>query len=95
MWKKFSKIDSENNIFSFIGTSCDIFFTEKAKKTTSAGIINNKLNLEWNEEIVLIITLDSYPEGLEYLNRSDIESGIGNYLISKNVPILDYYSHNY
>lgn len=29
------------------------------------------------------------------LNRSDIESGIGNYLISQGIPILDYYSHNY
>lgn len=35
---------------------------------------------------------DNPPEGLQ---RGDIERGVGNYLISKNVPILDFYSHNY
>ena len=29
------------------------------------------------------------------MRPSDIESGIGNYLIDNDVPILDYYSHNY
>lgn len=41
------------------------------------------------EAYVLIFPLVNIPDGLD---RSDIESGIGNYLISKNVPILDFYS---
>ena len=77
---------------SVIGTGCDISFSDYAKKNTPAGIINEALNFEWDEKEVLIFPLKNMPAGL---NRSDIESGIGNYLISKGVPILDYYSHNY
>lgn len=77
---------------SVVGTGCDIYFTEKTKKETSSGKINYYLNEKWNENEVLIFPLADMPDGL---NRSDIESGIGNYLISKGVPILDYYSHNY
>lgn len=79
-----------------IGVGCDIQFTKKAKENTSAGKINTFLGgeNEWDEKHVLIFPLNGI-EKLEEFNRSDIESGIGNYLIAKNVPILDYYSHNY
>lgn len=92
VWIKFSIRPDDKKIISVIGTGCDIFFTQKTKDETTAGRINQYLNLEWDDSIVLIFPLIRIPKGL---NRSDIESGIGNYLIFKGVPILDFYSHNY
>lgn len=91
VWIKFSKGKSVR-VVSVIGTSRDITFTDYAKENTAAGIINNALGLEWDEDHVLIFRLENIPQ---HLNRSDIESGIGNYLIANGIPILDYYSHNY
>lgn len=88
VWIKFA----DNGLISVIGTGCDIFFTEKTMKETTSGRINKALGLKWDESIVLIFPLKNMKYGL---NRSDIESGIGNYLISKGIPILDFYSHNY
>lgn len=88
VWIKFT----ENGLISVIGTGCDIYFTDKTKECTTAGHINKELNLNWDETVVLIFPLKNIPDGL---NRADIESGIGNYLISKDIPILDFYSHNY
>ena len=88
VWIKFTT----DNYISVIGTSCDISFSEWAKKNTTSGLINQHLNKEWDENFVLIFPLKQIPDNL---NRSDIESGIGNYLIHKGVPILDFYSHNY
>lgn len=88
VWIKFAT----NGFISVIGTGCDIYFTDNIKNVTTSGLINQKLDLEWDENMVLIFPLKNIPKGL---NRSDIESGIGNYLISKGVPILDFYSHNY
>lgn len=96
VWIKVTK----NGVIGVIGTSCDIFLdfpNDKEKYSTSDKIVEyvSKEECEgfsWDTERVLIFPLCNIPEGL---NRSDIESGIGNYLIHKNVPILDYYSHNY
>lgn len=89
-----------NDVIGVIGTSCDIFLdfpNDREKFSTSDKIVeyvakNKHKDFGWATEKVLIFPLCNIPEGL---NRSDIESGIGNYLIHKNVPILDYYSHNY
>ncbi len=88
VWIKFN---TDGHI-SVVGTSCDISFSDYAKEHTAAGIINKALNKEWDEKEVLVFPLKGMPQNLF---RSDIESGVGNYLISKQVPILDYYSHNY
>ena len=95
VWIKMTK----DNYISVIGTACDIGFGNDPKKYTTAEKILERLktkyperSFECNDEMVLIFPLKNIPEGL---NRSDIESGIGNYLISKNVPILDFYSHDY
>ena len=97
VWIKFNK----SGCISVIGVGCDIFFTEKAKRETSAGRINAFLKqmdeheeYEWDEESVLVFPLIGLNDLKEY-DRSDIESGIGNFLIANDVPILDYYSHNY
>lgn len=93
IWIKLSTTkNKKTKIISVIGTSEDIFFTEYTKKNTVSGKINLKLGLEWIEDYVYIFPLVNIPF---YLTRSDIESGIGNYLIYKGFPILDFYSHNY
>ena len=58
----------------------------------SAGILVHKLGKEWDESFVLIFPLKGIPDGY---TRSDVETAIGNMLIEKDVPILDFYSHMY
>ncbi len=95
VWIKFTK----DGYIGVIGTSRDIFFDIPEsedeytdEKHTTSGIILHHLGKKWDEDEVLIFPLFKIPSGL---NRSDIESGIGNYLIEKKVPILDFYSHDY
>lgn len=57
----------------------------------TAGIIVHKLGLSWLP-FVIVFPLPHIPEGY---TRHDIEHAVGNYLIEKHVPILDYYSHCY
>lgn len=66
-------------------------YEEKWQHNTS-GIIVHYLKKYWEDTFVLLFPLKNIPEGL---TRGVIESGIGNYLIDKKVPILDFYSHNY
>lgn len=69
---------------------------EKCKKSewkhNSSGIIIHKLREQWDDSFVLVFPLKNIPYGY---SRHDIEKAIGNYLIKKNVPILDFYSHIY
>lgn len=97
VWIKFNR----SGCISVVGVGCDIYFTSKTKEETSAGKINIFLKQleadeehEWDEESILVFPLIGLNK-LEGIDRSDIESGIGNYLIANDVPILDYYSHNY
>jgi len=53
-------------------------------------IILHYLEKEWDESFVLVFPILELPEGM---SSHKIERSIGNYLISKEVPILDYYSH--
>lgn len=66
---------------------------EKWKYTTS-GILVHSVNEEWDESFVLVFPLESNEKPCQY-NRHEIEIAIGNYLEKNNVPIIDYYSHNY
>lgn len=91
VWIKLSNVE-DSKVISVIGTSEDIYFSDRAKNETASGKINKCLGLEWEESYVFIFPLVNIPEGLY---RSDIESGIGNYLVDASFPILDYYSHNY
>lgn len=61
-------------------------------KYNTSGIIVHHLGKCWDESFVLLFPLKNIPGNL---SRSDVERGIGNYLIDKGVPILDFYSHNY
>jgi len=60
--------------------------------TNSSGVLINQVDENWDTTIVLIFPLTS--EILGNHTSGDIELAIGKYLISKKVPIIDYYSHN-
>lgn len=63
-------------------------------KYTTSGILVHSVNEQWDESFVLVIPLESENQPCRY-NRHEIEIAIGNYLAKNNVPIIDYYSHNY
>ncbi|MCM1047203.1 MAG: hypothetical protein NC433_02110 [Clostridiales bacterium] len=69
-------------------------------KYNTSGIILHYLNchnekiIEWDQSSFLVFPLRRLENGKNGNKfRHQIETGIGNYLISKEVPILDYYSH--
>jgi hypothetical protein len=107
VWMKFT----EDGYLGVVATSDDINFQIPSKKSdyletndekpkssknlwlyNNSGIIVHRLGKRWNKELLLIFPLYKIPNGLK---RGDIENGIGNYLINKGVPILDYYSHRF
>lgn len=61
-------------------------------KHTTSGILVHQLGKVWDTSFVLVFPLSNIPNGY---TRGDIERAIGNYLIDKEVPIIDFYSHNY
>lgn len=50
------------------------------------------LKKSWDTSFLLVFPLSNIPEGYK---RGDIEMAVGNYLSTKGVPIIDYYSHMY
>lgn len=89
IWMKFTKPESEieDGYLGVVAMGCDINFNYE----NTSGKIIKALGKEWDETSILIVFLKKVPS---QMNRQQLESGIGNYLIGKNVPILDYYSHN-
>lgn len=83
VWLKFTK----DGYLGVVASSNDINFSDG----NTSGKILKFLGKKWNKDIVVIIPLKFEDD---ILNRQLVESGIGNYLISKDVPILDYFSHN-
>ncbi len=67
---------------------------EERWKYTSSGILVHSLNEEWDKSFVLVFPLEKSSKFCRY-DRHEIETAVGNYLQKKNVPIIDYYSHNY
>ncbi len=61
-------------------------------KHTTSGILVHQLGKVWDTSFVLVFPVFNIPNGY---TRGDIERAIGNYLIDKGVPIIDFYSHNY
>ena len=95
VWLKFTK----DGYVGVVATSSDINFKyPKSKedytkeKCNTSGIIVHSLDKEWNKEFVLVFPLINIPKGYK---RGDTETAIGNVLIEKGIPILDYYSHIY
>lgn len=101
VWMKFT----EDGFLGVVATSNDINFqipndsseykekiSKKKWKYNTSGIIIHHLKKQWDKSFVLIFPLQNISEKLK---RGDIERGIGNYLIKKGVPILDFFSHRY
>jgi predicted lipase len=59
----------------------------------TAGRLVNSVGKVWDETFVLIFPLTK--DILNGRKKTDIETAVGNYLIDKGVPIIDFYSHNY
>lgn len=69
-------------------------------KYNTSGIILHYVSchggegLEWDQSSFLVFPLQGLKSGREgKRQRRQLETGIGNYLIHKGVPILDHYSH--
>lgn len=101
VWMKFTKqkylvvVAISKDINFDIPESSEVYDVKKGKdrwRYNTSGIIIHHLNMEWDESFVLFFPLINIPSGK---TRKDIEMAIGNYLIDKGVPILDFYSHNY
>lgn len=60
-------------------------------KHNTSGILVHQLGKEWDTSFVLVFPLGNIPAGYE---RWEVERAIGNYLIDKGIPIIDFYSHN-
>lgn len=101
VWMKFTK----DGYLGVVAVSADINFDKPSSekeydaknkekpwewKYNTSGIIVDYLNKEWEDSFILLFLLVNIPKEL---NRGDVECGIGNYLIERGVPILDYYSH--
>ena len=106
VWLKFTKPVNynKNGYLGVVATGNDINFdippdAESYDKKlnnkyvyNSSGILVHHVNMEWDSSFVLMIPLHNIPNGH---TRYDIEKAIGNYLIEKEVPIIDFYSHLY
>lgn len=105
VWMKFSDEGGGGcGYLCSVGTDADINFimppnedayTEKIKPRTykynTSGVIMHQLDKKYDTSFVLVFPL----KNLKTLKRGDIETGIGNYLIAHDVPILNYYSHKF
>lgn len=85
VWLKFTK----KGYLGVVAQSFDINFNND----NSSGKLVAEVHHEWDESFTLIFPLTAKILG-QY-QRKDIETAVGNYLISKGVPIIDFYSHNY
>lgn len=83
VWIKFTT----DGYLGVVAASNDINFSID----NTSGKLIKSVKKKWNEDFVLVFPLVGISDGL----RKDIECGIGNYLIEKGVPIIDFYSHRF
>ncbi len=89
VWLKFSKVpNSPENYLGVVALGNDINYSYDL----SAGKLLKEVGQEWDTSFVCIFPLTENL--LKHKKRREIETGIGQYLIDKKVPIIDYYSHN-
>ncbi|PKM51752.1 MAG: hypothetical protein CVV02_05675 [Firmicutes bacterium HGW-Firmicutes-7] len=84
VWLKFTN----KGHLGVVAKSFDINF----KDELSSGLLVKQVDEQWDKSFVFIFPLT--PDILENRTSGDLEIAIGNYLILKGVPIIDYYSHN-
>lgn len=61
-------------------------------KPISSDVLVKEVNESWDDSFVMLFPITS--QMLEKYSIEEIELGIGNYLIDRGVPIIDYYSHH-
>lgn len=83
IWLKFST----DGYLGVVAEGFDINF----RYDNTSGKLLRVANKQWDESFVLIVPISRKIAK----KRKDIETAIGNYLIGKGVPIIDYFSHNY
>ena len=100
IWLQFSN----SGHVAVVGAGKDIGFSRNENKGTWS-ILSKIPHVEWNKEEVIIIPvrgLDKDSYGLKNVHkhgnnilrcRNGVEHCIGEYLINKGVPILNYYQH--
>ena len=91
VWIKFGK----KRYVGVVGAGADInrFWSNK---NTSGKFVIDEANLEWDKEKILIIPIKGLPKeckGHKTKERNEFERKIGQLLIDKDIPIIDYYSH--
>lgn len=93
LWFKFT---NEGHL-AVVASSNDINWDEKS----SSGVLVNEIKEKLDDSFVfvfpltqeMIITKDQLNSIYREYTCAEIELAVGNYLISKGVPIIDYYSH--
>lgn len=85
IWMKFT----DEGHLGVVAKSFDINFGD----SNSSGKLLKEVGEKWDDSFVFIFPLTK--DILSVYKKDDIERAIGNYLISKGVPIIDFYSHNY
>lgn len=93
LWFKFTK----KGHLAVVACSCDINW----KEDSSCGILVKEVGDEFDESFVFVFPLTQQmirsknnPNSDERkYTVSELECAVGNYLYSKGVPIIDYYSH--
>ncbi len=86
VWMKFTV----DGYLGVVGSGIDINFSYD----NTSGEILNFLKKQWDERFILAFPLIKSPQSLNKFDKHLMESGIGNYLTSHHIPILDFYSHN-
>lgn len=84
VWLKFT----DSGHVGVVAKSFDINFRDDL----SSGVLVKEVCQAWDKSFVLVFPMTS--EILGNHKVGDIELAVGNYLISKGVPIIDFYSHN-
>ena len=85
IWMKFTT----NQHLGVVAKSFDINFS----LDNTSGKLVKGIGEGWDSSFVFIFPLTG--DILNKCSKDEIEIAIGNYLISKGVPIIDFYSHNY
>lgn len=90
IWLKFT----QKGHVGVVAKSFDINFDRKTDdgKPISSDVLVKEVGESWDKSFVMMFPMT--PEILGKRSVGELELGIGNYLIEKNVPIIDFYSHN-
>ena len=93
LWFKFT----DKGHLAVVASTCDINWNDKS----TCGVLVNEVKEKFDDSFVFVFPLTQHmirtkAEPNSYYRKyssADLELAVGNYLITKGVPIIDYYSH--